>query len=201
MLKYCISFWLLSATQIVIGQTHKTVIPFQLTSFNNIVIAAILNQKDTVQLMLHTAASDITLTEEATKKLKSVAFDNTIDSIKSWGGETNAARFSEHNYLEINGLRWDSLSITENKNSGQFSDGKFGLNLFGNKYIAFDFEEKIITISEKLPKRMKGYMQYNISFENDFMFIEGNCETEKFNQLRNQFLIHSGYAGSILLDD
>jgi hypothetical protein len=201
MLKYCITFWLLAISQIAVGQTSRTVIPFQLTSFNNISIRAILNQKDTVQLMLHTGASSITLTEDAVKRLKSPIFDKTIDGIESWGGQTDGARVSEHNSLTIERLKWDSLTITENKLSGQFTDGKFGLNLFKGQFVEIDFGKSVIIISAKLPKRLKGFEKHKLAYENGFMFIEANCEITKDSFLTHRFLIHSGYAGSILLDD
>jgi hypothetical protein len=201
MLKYIATLWVLASCQMTIAQSQKTIIPFQLTSFNNISISAVLNQTDTVRLMLHTGATDVTLTEEATKKLKSLVFDKTIDGIQSWSGQTDGARVSEKNSLAIKGLRWDGLSITENKNSGQFTDGKIGLDLFKNKFVEIDFEKKVIIISEKLPKRLKGFEKHPLSYENGLMFIEAACEIAKDIILTNRFLIHSGYAGSLLLDD
>ena len=40
-------------------------IPFQLTEHNNLSVPAILNDQDTLQLMLHTAASGLTVITEA----------------------------------------------------------------------------------------------------------------------------------------
>jgi hypothetical protein len=201
MLKYSITVLMIAVSQLTVAQANEKVIPFELTSFNNISIKAILNKKDTIQLMLHTAATDVTLTEEATKRLSSLFFNKTIDSIKSWGGKTGDARVSEHNLLSIEEFTWDSVTITENKYSGQFTDGKCGLDLFENKYLAFDFDKKIITISDKLPKGLNGYEKHKLTFENGFMFIEAGCVIEKDSILTNRFIIHSGYAGSILLDD
>ncbi len=47
-------------------------IPFTLTSRNNIIVKATLNHADTLALMFHTAASFMTLTEEAVKKTKTL---------------------------------------------------------------------------------------------------------------------------------
>ncbi len=201
MLKKIITFAILTISQIAVGQGNKTIIPFQLTSSNNISIRAILNQKDTIQLMLHTAATDVTLIEEAVKRLKSPIFDKTIDGIKSWGGQSGEARQSENNSLTIEGLKWDSLTITENKFSGKFTDGKCGLDLFKDKFIEFNFEKEQMIVSGKLPKRLKGFEKHKLTYENGFMFIEGICEIEKGSQFPNRFLIHSGYSGSVLLDD
>ncbi|QHV93722.1 retropepsin-like aspartic protease [Spirosoma endbachense] len=88
---------------------------FQLTESNNLSIEAILNEIDTVNLMVHTAANSVTLTEEAIQKLKSLTFAGT-DSVKSWGGGGNSSRFSKGNTLQIGELKWQGVSIWENKN-------------------------------------------------------------------------------------
>ena len=198
MLKYCITFCMLAISQIIIGQIR---IPFQLTSFNNISFKAIVNEKDTVQLMFHTAANAMTLTEEATKKLKTINFDTSIDGVKSWGGSNNEARVSNHNTLQIGSLTWKDVEITENKNSGQFTDGKFGINLFSDKVMQIDFDKNVLIISDKLPKKLKKYTKLKLSFENDMLFVEANCAINADSTWSNNFLLHSGYAGSILLDD
>ena len=94
---------LFTLASITTGQTQILRIPFQLTPHNNIAISTILNETDTVSLMFHTAASDVTLTEDATKKLKSLRFSGTTDGIKSWGGAENTARYSARNSLRIGG--------------------------------------------------------------------------------------------------
>ncbi|WP_315815508.1 hypothetical protein [Paraflavitalea speifideaquila] len=95
--------------------THT--IPFRLTNYNNIAVQAILNNQDTVVLMFHTVANSMTLTEAATQKLKSLHFEGA-DSVKSWGGADNTARFSKGNLLQIGNQQWKDVAIWENKNSG-----------------------------------------------------------------------------------
>ncbi len=180
--------------------THqKYLIPFKLTAHNNISIKGVLNKKDTIELMFHLAASSVTLTEEALKRVKSVSFDRT-DSVSSWGGAGNTSRHSKSNDLQIGEMTWKSIPIWENKNSGPATDGKFGLDLFKDKVVSIDFETLELTVSLELPKNIKGYHKASINYENDMMFVEGASEigTKVF---KNRFLIHSGYAGTILFDD
>ncbi|TAF34209.1 MAG: hypothetical protein EAZ67_04210 [Cytophagales bacterium] len=201
-LQYCILFWMLAVCNTVWGQAKKATIPFELTSFNNMSIKAVLNRTDTIRLMFHTGAMDLTLTEEAVKKLKSLDFDQTISGIKSWGGTSGEARVSQNNLLAIDKLQWDSLTITENKHSGQFTDGKFGLDLFKDKFVEIDFEKQILNITARPPKTLKRFEKHTLSYENGLMFIEASCGIEQgSNAMANQFLIHSGYAGGLLLDD
>lgn len=174
-------------------------IPFRLTSSNNISIRAVLNEKDTLNLMFHTSASDLTITAEAINRMKSVNFTRT-DTLKSWGGDSNAARFSGNNSLKIGEQKWEGMKIWENKNSGPGTDGKFGLDLFDNKVIEIDFDKSVITISAALPEKAEAFKKVKLRYNDGMMFIEALSDigTEK---LSNQFLIHSGYAGSVLFDD
>ena len=61
--------------------------------------------------MFHTASSDVTVTEQAFKKLKTVKFDSTADSVKSWGGNKNTSDFSKNNALKIEDLNWSDITI------------------------------------------------------------------------------------------
>lgn len=172
---------------------------FELTGYNNIAIKTVVNKKDTIKLMFHLAASSVTLTEEALQKIQSINFERT-DSVSSWGGSGNTSRFSKDNTLQIGPLTWEKMPIWENKNSGQNTDGKFGLDLFKDKIINIDFEKSVITLSEKLPKSIKKYQKLSIEYKDDMMFVAANCEVGG-DIISNKFLIHSGYAGSVLFDD
>ncbi|QIP14427.1 hypothetical protein G8759_18275 [Spirosoma aureum] len=174
-------------------------LPFQLTESNNLSVQAILNEIDTINLMVHTAANSVTLTEEAIQKLKSLKFAGT-DSVKSWGGGGNSSRFSNGNTLQIGELKWEDVSIWENKNSGPKTDGKFGIDLFANKIIEIDFEKKLLTLYNSLPAKAATFEKLNLTNENGNLFLVAGCEIG--GQLfRNKFLLHSGYSGTILLDD
>ena len=148
--------------------------------------------------MFHTASGSVFLTEEAVKKLQTLHFDGT-DTLKSWGGGGNA-RFSQHNFLQIGSLQWDDMSIWEDKYSGQYTDGKFGINLFADKVVEIDFDKQLIIVHTSLPHKIKKYEKLKMTFRNDCMFIESLCKTGD-STFTNKFLIHTGYAGAALLDD
>lgn len=175
-------------------------IPFQLTDHNNLSIKAVLNQIDTVQLMFHTAANALTLTETAVKRLKTIQFTATTDSISSWGGQGNSSRYSPKNQLNIGAVQWNQVPIWENQLSGQGTDGKFGLDLFKGWVVEIDFDKLLIHLQKQLPKYAKAYQKSKIKLQQDMLFLEAICQV-KDSSYTNQFLIHSGYAGSLLLDD
>ena len=199
--KVIMYFLFMSFCNLLAAQKHTSKsFPFILTEYNNISVKSVLNKKDTAQLMFHTAANAITLTEGAIKKLNTVKFTETTDSVKSWGGQANSARLSKHNQLKIGGLEWNELSIWENVNSGQFTDGKFGIDLFVNQVIEIDFDKSIITISNKLPAKARNYERLSLIRKDDNLFLQADCKVERM-VCSNLFLLHSGYSGSVLLDD
>jgi len=175
-------------------------IPFTLTTSNNIAIPAIINEVDTVSLMLHTAANDISVIKEFTARPNSIQWTRKVDDAKSWGGSGGEQRASVSNTLQIGKSKWDSLVIWESMHSGPNTDGKFGLNLFEGKHIELDFESNHLIIHNTLPEKTQGYEKLPLQYENGFMFIEATSIVDGV-EIKNRFLIHSGYAGAILYDD
>ncbi len=173
-------------------------IPFQITSHNNIVISAVLNKTDTLNLMFHTAANSITLTTKATKRTKSIKW-NGKNEVSSWGGK-NTSRHSKNNTIEIGKLKRDSLAVWEDENSGSKTDGKFGPNLFQGYAIEIDFDNNVIILHESLPKKVKEYFKMPLQGRNDNLYIQGTSTIGGVGY-NNQFLIHSGYGGALLYDD
>ena len=173
-------------------------IPFELTCHNNIAIKALINDTDSVVLMFHSAASSLTLTTEISNSLTSVNWTEETE-VNSWGGSSNA-RFSASNKLTIGTMVWDSLQVWETQNSGPTTDGKFGPNLFDGYVIEIDFDHNLITLHRALPEKISEYTKTALTYEDEFMFIEG-ISTIEGKAYENRFLIHSGYGGTILYDD
>ena len=180
------------------AEQGNVVIPFTLTDHNNIVVSAMLNDTDALNLMLHTASSDLRLTEEAVRKAKSIKFTAT-DKVKSWGGEADS-RSSKGNRLQIGALRRNDIDIWEDKNSGHDTDGKFGLDFFQNRIVEIDFEQRRIAVYETLPRKAKTYQRLKLENKNGLLLAEGSCLIEG-KTYTNKFLLHSGYSGGVLLDD
>ena len=177
---------------------NEVAIPFTLTASNNIVVSALLNNKDTLNLMLHTAASDVTITEDAARKLKSIQFTGK-DKVKSWGGKADS-RFSKGNQVKIGPLQRSSMNIWEDKNSGKDTDGKFGLDFFQKRIVEIDFDHRRIALHESLPPKMEKYERLKIENQNGQLLVAGSCLIEG-KTYTHKFLLHSGYSGGILLDD
>ncbi|WP_129715818.1 hypothetical protein [Pedobacter sp. SYP-B3415] len=182
------------------ARQRPTSIPFELTAYNNIIIGARLNKKDSVRLMFHTAANAITLTAEAVKKLNSVHFSSETDRISSWGGAGNSSRMSTGNLLEIGKLSWRNQSLWENTNSGQGSDGKCGIDLFTGKILEIDYDRSQLLIHKKTPEYAAQYKLIPLHVENGQLFIDADCFVMG-RKIVHRFMLHSGYPGAVLFND
>lgn len=173
-------------------------IPFTLSTHNNIVVRAVLNEKDTLNLMFHTAANDVTLTEDAVRKSKSITF-NGKSSVEAWGGKAES-RYSTGNQVQIGPHKRGNINLWEDKNSGQDTDGKFGFDFFPKRIVEIDFDHRRMALHKTLPSDMKQYERLKLENQNGNLLVQGSCLMGG-KTYTNTFLLHSGYSGGILLDD
>lgn len=199
MSRLLLAFSIIIVSQQLLSAQSVYKIPFTLTKQNNIIIKAKLNGQDTVSLMFHTAANALSLTKDAIEKMKSIQFEGA-DTVKSWGGADNTSRYSKSNSLQIGRRKWSNVPLWENLNSGPGSGGKFGLELFEGKVIEINFDKHILVIRNELPLNLNGYEVLKLVYKDDMMFVDASAKIgDKF--FEHPFLMHSGYAGSVLFDD
>lgn len=179
---------------------HTDTLPFVLTQYNNMLIEAVLNQVDTVQLMFHTAASGVNIIAASTPKATSLQFDRTLDGASAWGGG-GSLRVSEGNEVAMGNLSWEGMEIHEDERSGHLSDGKFGLDLFDGKVVEIDFEKSWLLIHNQLPALDKGFQRAAVTFQDFGMFMNGQLDLGDGKLLETEFLVHSGYSGTLLVED
>lgn len=180
------------------SQAQSDTIPFNLTTFNNIIVHATLNETHELDLMFHSDVNALSLTKKAVERIKDQKPLKTT-KVLSWGGYAQT-KFSENNTMKIAGYEWDSLKVWISDHSGQFSDGKFGPNLFEGNIIELNFDISKMIIHKELPGELRAYSKLDLIIENESMYIEGVCIKDG-KAYENRFLIHSGYGGTLLLDN
>lgn len=173
-------------------------IPFRLSKANNIIVEAVLNEQDTLQLMFHLANGNVNLTEKAVQKLKSISMDHNT-SANSWGGQ-GEVQYSLSNSVQIGAKRIDSLIVWQDRLSGPETDGKFGPDFFDNQIIEIDFDHSYLVIHNQLPNMLSSYRPVSIQFDRNMMFVEAHSLI-KGEGFSHQLLLHSGFGGGVLLDD
>ncbi len=181
-------------------QLLNDTIQFVLNDHNNIIVESILNKEDTVSLMFHTAVGTVSLTPDKSEQLRSKEIKNT--SSTSWTG-TKDSRYIENNSLQIFDFKWDSLTVWLDMLSGPESDGKFGPSLFEGSIIEIDNDQNLIILHDPANLNIDNtqYQKFKLSTDkHESLFIEGEISVDG-QKIRNKFLIHSGYGGTIILDD
>ncbi|MDW3652748.1 MAG: aspartyl protease family protein [Bacteroidia bacterium] len=197
-LLFLISPKLYAQELLAVSPSPPDTISFRLTSYNNIVLEAVLNELDSLDLMFHTAANDMTLIEAVRDRLKSVTYGNP-DSVNSWGGKGTSRR-SSGNDLKIGNQNWEDVLIWENKHSGQETDGKIGLDFFKGQILEINYEQNYLVVHPEMPELDKGFEELALEINSGMRFLKGSMQLGE-ESFGNSFLIHSGYAGSLLLDD
>ena len=160
---------------------HDT-IPFELTTFNNIKIKAILNKKDSLNLMFDSATNGLLLTEAA---------------IKEKNLETEIEK--KENILQFGNQTFDSLEIYSVLLNGQGCDGRFGWDLFNGKVVEIDYDKNIFVVHSQLPKIDEGYAKLKLEHIYNSFCIEAELQI-KNKKFKNRFLFDTGYQRTIMLD-
>ncbi len=177
---------------------ERDTINFTLSASNNLLFELVINDQDTLNLMFHIASSDVSLTKAVMEKVKSVQFSQ-VDSVSSWGGK-HQTRVSLGNTIDIGTIELNNVNIFEGDRSGPGTDGKFGIDLFHNKVVELNYTRQQLIISGNLPANIDAYQSVSGNIDHGVLFVDAWFELED-QQYNNSFLLHSGYAGGLLLDN
>jgi hypothetical protein len=177
-------------------------IPFVLTESNNISEPVIVNHNDTLNLMFHTAVDSVSITNDALSKLDNFKTDESVE-VQSWGGRTDGL-VSKGNHLKLGAFEWNDQTIFVDEFSAPGTDGKFGPNLFKDKIIEVNFDDRQLVIHAVLPPyatdATSKFQRVEFSVEKGSMYVTGDLHVEDQN-LSNKFMVHSGFSGTAILDD
>ena len=174
-------------------------IPFRLTKYNNILVPVIINQKDTVQLMLHTGSDYITIIEDSYKKMKSIAISDTLNNVTSWAGYSDM-KMSQNNIVKFGEEEFNQIPIFIDKQSGHESDGKIGLKFFAGKYLEINFDENKLYVYDKAPSKLKKYIKLNSRYSQETLYIKAFPLIDK-KPIETEFMIHTGFSGALMISD
>ena len=102
--------------------------------------------------------------------------------------------------LGLGALERRDVRVWEDVNSGAGSDGKFGLDAFGDRIVEVDFDRRELVVHARLPAKTAQWQRLPLEQADDGLFVTATCLVDGM-AMPNRFLIHSGYAGGVLLDD
>ena len=194
---FTLLFTIISIT--IFGQNIVKEIPFRLTKYNNILVPVIINQKDTVQLMLHTGSDYITIIEDSHKKMKSISISDTLNNVTSWAGYSDM-KMSKNNVIKFGNEEFSKIPIFIDKQSGHESDGKIGLKFFEGKYLEINFDENKLFVYDKAPTKLKKYTKLNSRYSQETLYIKAFPFIDK-KPVETEFMIHTGFSGALMISD
>ncbi|WP_291047573.1 hypothetical protein [Empedobacter sp. UBA1574] len=184
---------------VIFGQNIVKEIPFRLTKYNNILVPVIINQKDTVQLMLHTGSDYITIIEDSYKKMKSISISDTLNNVTSWAGYSDM-KMSQSNVIKFGNEEFSKIPIFIDKQSGHESDGKIGLKFFEGKYLEINFDENKLYVYDKAPTKLKKYTKLNSRYSQETLYIKAFPFIDK-KPIETEFMIHTSFSGALMISD
>lgn len=194
---FTLLFTIISIT--IFGQNMVKEIPFRLTKYNNILVPVIINQKDTVQLMLHTGSDYITIIEDSYKKKKSISISDTLNNVTSWVGYSDM-KMSQNNVIKFGNEGFSKIPIFIDKQSGHESDGKIGLKFFEGKYLEINFDVNKLFVYDIAPSKLKKYTKLNSRYSQETLYIKAFPFIDK-KPVETEFMIHTGFSGALMISD
>lgn len=181
------------------GQNVVKEIPFRLTKYNNILVPVVINQQDTVELMLHTGSDYINIIEDSYKKMKSIVVSDTINDVTSWAGYSDM-KMSKSNLIKVGNEEFNQIPIFIDKQSGHESDGKIGLKFFENKYFEINFDDNKLYVYDKAPSKIKNYTELSSRYDEQTLYIKAFPFVDK-KPIETEFMIHTGFSGALMISD
>ncbi len=177
-------------------------IDFILSAENNILIHAVLNGSDSLLMMVHTDIHSISLNEDSSERLLGSKGAKSTEA-SSWSG-AKEVDYVDSNAVSVAGIERTDLRIWLDLLTGKGADGKLGLNFFGDSSIIrldFDQSELIIYDDLSLIRDLSSFRKLQLSTnEQQSLYVHADICTDG-QVIKHKFLIHSGYGGTIILDD
>lgn len=173
---------LLSASFLVVKAQEK--IPFRITKHNNIIVKALVNDKDSLDLMFQIAMEDASISPERKRKADHIIFKDKV---------------SENNTVKIGKFTLKNVKFSDNELTGHEADGKIGNQMFKGKAFKIDYDNSEFVIYDKMPdeSELKGYgATLLLSEPGTFYIVADNVIEGKQQEV--YFLMQSGYSGGLL---
>lgn len=184
-------FVILLNFSLINSQEKKTVIPFSLSKYNNIIFKAVLYGSDTLNLKFDTSTTGLLLTHDAI-----INKTNLLD--KEEKPTQNYVKLKSFVSLKLGELHWNNLEVYPVALSGQGTDGRFGWDLFNDKLVILDYNQMTMTVTELLPDVSK-FTFAELAKTETALYILGEPQIEN-KAYKGRFLIDTGYQKTVLLD-
>ncbi|GEN76943.1 hypothetical protein [Chryseobacterium hagamense] len=159
----------------------QEIIPFRMTKYNNLIVKAEVNGKDSLDLMFQIAMEEASISPERKRSAGHIVFKDGIS-------DGNTVSIGKHSFRDIR--------FFDNELTGHEADGKIGTGIFKGKIFKIDYDNSRFVVYETMPD-LKGYRAIPLMYRNGQLFIQAeNIIAGK--PVSTGFLLQSGYSGGII---
>lgn len=156
-------------------------IPFRMTKYNNLIVKAQVNQKDSLDLMFQIAMEEASVSPERTRSADHILFKDGI---------------SDGNTVSVGTNTYQDVRFFENELTGHEADGKIGTGIFKGKIFEIDYDQNRFSVYKTMPD-LKGYQAVPLLYRNGQYFIQAENIIDG-KSVTADFLLQSGYSGGII---
>jgi hypothetical protein len=161
-------------------------IAFTINEQNTIIIKAIFNEKDTLNLNFDTGTTELILINDVVKnKLKS------------------APKLYTTSYNLKIGNTIYKTKVYDAELTGHGTDGRFGWDIFKDKVVEINYDKKLLIIHSILPVNIEGNSKFTklaIKFYEELFLIESEIKENGISN-KDLFLFDTGYQRTVMLDN
>jgi hypothetical protein len=160
-------------------------IPLTINEQNTIIIKAVFNEKDTLNLNFDTGTTELILINDVVKnKLKS-----------------DPVLYTSIYNLKIGNTIYKT-KVYDAELTGHGTDGRFGWDIFKDKVVEINYDKNLLIIHSKLPENAgkdSNFTKLGINFYKNVFLVESEI---KQNGISNKtlFLFDTGYQRTVMLD-
>ncbi|WP_294288583.1 hypothetical protein [uncultured Chryseobacterium sp.] len=159
----------------------QEIIPFRMTKYNNLIVKAQVNGKDSLDLMFMIAMEEASVSPERIRSADHILFKDGIS-------DGNTITTGKNTYRDVR--------FFDNELTGHEADGKIGTGIFKGKIFKIDYDNSRFSIYETMPD-LKGYQAVPLVYRNGQLFIQAENVIDG-KPMAADFLLQSGYSGGII---
>lgn len=181
-----IFIWLVLVSQSCAYRPMRDTIPLGLNEQNTNFVQTIFNKTDTLTLNFDTGATELVLTDKT--------IENKLQS---------AVSLYEKEYNLKIGKTTYKTPVYNARLTGHGTDGRFGWDLFEDKVVEIDYDNNIMVIHSKLPKKIRRkntYSKLPIKALESVFTVQGQLKQGK-TMVTHDFLFDTGYQRTAMLDN
>jgi len=160
-------------------------IPFRVNKQNTNYVTAVVNKTDTLQLNFDSGTTELVLTNEALKTIKS------------------GIKLYDTPYEIQIGRRTYKAKVYDAELTGDGTVGRFGWNIFDEMIVELNYDKNLMVVHSKMPahiKKDKAYTKLGIKYYGELFFVEGSISQSGVSN-KDWFLFDTGYQRATMLDN